>query len=199
MVYNDDGDYSIIIRRKRRKAEKKKGYLSKMSKIFVTGNVDFGSTEDVGTRRSLYTITADRDAVISGNWNRVVAEEDAVFVIGNVSNYGKDETASIISQLHGSKTLIKGRRDKDMDNRYWTDIGFDEVSNYPIIYKDWFVLLPEPPIYSDITMPFFWIFGKYVGVGEHSTFTRKTVCMSIERWNYVPVELNKVIEMLLQT
>ena len=57
------------------------------------------------------------DKTIIKNWNSVIANDNIVFVVRDVSFYGKDKTAEIVQQLHGRKILIKGNHDKR--NSYW--------------------------------------------------------------------------------
>ena len=134
------------------------------------------------------------DSVMIKNWNRVVSKKDKVIVAGDVSFYNKEKTTEIIQQLYGKKILIKGNHDQRI-NQWWADVGFDEVSNYPIIYKEWFIIQHEPPTYINDAMPFFWIYGHVHGTAMYKTITKNTACVSVERWDYTPVELEKIIEL----
>jgi len=133
------------------------------------------------------------DAAIIKNWNNTVSKTDKIFIAGDVSFYGKDKTAEIIQKLNGKKILVKGNHD-ERGNNWWADVGFDEVSNYPIIYRERFVIQHEPPEYNIETTPYFYIYGHVHGDEKYKTITQKTACVCVERWNYTPVELEKIIE-----
>jgi calcineurin-like phosphoesterase family protein len=134
------------------------------------------------------------DAAMIRNWNNVVSKRDMVIVAGDVSFYGKDQTSEIIRQLHGKKVLVKGNHDQ-RNNQWWMDVGFDEVSSYPIIFREWFIIQHEPPTYINDAMPFFWIYGHTHGTDMYRTITKNTACVSIERWDYTPVELGRILEL----
>jgi len=114
---------------------------------------------------------------------------------GDVSFYNKEKTTEIISQLNGKKVLVKGNHDQ-RDNQWWLDVGFDEVSNYPFVYKEWFVIQHEPPTYMNEATPYFYIYGHVHGTDMYKTITKQTACVSVERWDYTPVELDKIIELV---
>ena len=134
------------------------------------------------------------DSAIIKNWNKIVTKNDKVFVAGDVSFYGKEKTMEIINQLYGKKTLIKGNHDQ-RSNQWWTDVGFADVSDYPIIYKEWLVIRHEPPTYINDAMPFFWIYGHVHSTEMYKTITKNTACVCVERWDYAPVQLDKIFEL----
>ena len=134
------------------------------------------------------------DIVMIKNWNKAVSKSDKVIVAGDVSFYNKEKTAEIIRQLHGKKILVKGNHDQ-RNNNWWIDAGFDEVSNYPIIYKEWFVIQHEPPTYYNDATPYFYIYGHVHSSEMYRTITKQTACVCVERWDYTPVDLEKIIEL----
>ena len=44
-------------------------------------------------------------------------------------------------------------------------------------------------------MPFFWIYGHVHGTDMYKTITKNTACISVERWDYTPIELERIIEL----
>ena len=165
-----------------------------MSKLFLTADMHFGHTNILKYENRPFATIEDMDAAIIKNWNRVISKNDKVIVAGDVSFYNKEKTAEIIQQLHGKKILVKGNHDK-RPNQWWVDCGFDEVSNYPIIYKEWFIIQHEPPTYINDAMPFFWIYGHVHSTDMYKTITKNTACACVERWDYTPVELEKIVEL----
>lgn len=70
------------------------------------------------------------------NWNAAVAAGDTVFHLGDFSFLGLEATRDIVSRLNGYKILILGNRDRGRGRSWWLEAGFDEVSEYPLVYKD---------------------------------------------------------------
>jgi calcineurin-like phosphoesterase family protein len=91
--------------------------------------------------------------------------------------------------------LIKGNHDK-RNNNWWLEAGFDEVSAYPIVFREWLIIQHEPPSYINDATPFFYIYGHVHGTSMYKTITKQSACVSVERWDYTPVSLNKIIELV---
>jgi len=165
-----------------------------LSKLYLIADMHFGHENIIKYENRPFANADDMDNTIISNWNRIVSKKDKVIVAGDVSFYDKNKTSEIINQLHGKKILVKGNHDEH-SNSWWTDVGFDEVSNYPIIYKEWFVIQHEPPTYYNNATPYFYIYGHVHGSEMYRTVTKQSACVCVERWNYMPVELEKIIEM----
>ena len=165
-----------------------------MQKVFLTSDMHFGHENIIKYENRPFADVEAMDNAIIKNWNKIVSKNDIVIVAGDVSFYGKEKTAEIVQQLHGRKILIKGNHD-GRNNGWWMDVGFDEVSSYPIIYKEWIVIQHEPPTYYNDATPYFYIYGHVHGSEMYRTLTKQTACVSVERWNYTPVSLEKIIEL----
>jgi len=165
-----------------------------MPKTFLIADTHFGHTNIIKYENRPFADADAMDSQIVKNWNKTVSKNDKIFIAGDVSFHNKEKTAQIIQQLNGKKILVKGNHDKRI-NQWWLDIGFEEVSNYPIIYKEWFIIQHEPPTYINEAMPFFWLYGHVHGTEMYKTITKNTACVCVERWNYTPVDLEKIIEL----
>ena len=165
-----------------------------MGKVFLTADMHFGHENIIKYESRPYANAEAMDDAIIKNWNKAVSKRDTVIVAGDVSFYGKEKTAEIVQQLYGKKILIKGNHDQ-RNNNWWLDVGFDEVSNYPIIYKEWFVIQHEPPTYYNDATPYFYVYGHVHGSEMYRTLTKQTACVCMERWDYTPVELQKIIDL----
>jgi calcineurin-like phosphoesterase family protein len=85
--------------------------------------------------------------VLVENWNSLVKPEDTVWHLGDVALCrSKEDIQHIVSRLNGHKSLIIGNHDycKKDYLQYWTDIGFEFISKYPIITDGFFILSHEP-------------------------------------------------------
>ena len=165
-----------------------------MNRVFVTADMHYGHTNIIKYESRPFNNAEDMDAALIKNWNKVVSKNDKVFVLGDVSFHNKEKTAEIVQQLHGRKFLVKGNHDQ-RNNQWFIDVGFDEVSSYPIIYKDWFVMQHEPPHYVNDAMPFFFLYGHVHASEPYRTVTKTSACVSVERWEYSPVEIEKIVEL----
>ena len=62
-------------------------------------------------------------------WNMKVAEEDQVYILGDVCLGGtKEEQRQLVGSLRGRKILVRGNHDKQNDSAYWN--LFDKVCDY---------------------------------------------------------------------
>ena len=75
------------------------------------------------------------------------------------------------------------------------EAGFDEVSRYPVILDEYIVLSHEPPSYFNEATPYFYIYGHVHGTDMYQTITKNTACVSVERWEYQPVELQHLLDL----
>ena len=165
-----------------------------MSKLFLTADHHFGHANIIKYENRPFMSVEEMDAALIKNWNKVVSKRDTVIVAGDVSFYNKESTTEIVGQLNGKKILVKGNHDQ-RNSQWWMDVGFDMVSDYPIIYKEWFVIQHNPPTYINDAMPFFFIYGHVHGTEMYKTITKQSACVSVERWDYAPVELARIVEL----
>lgn len=77
-------------------------------------------------------------------WNEVVSPEDRVIVVGDLSaglGPRKGELRSIIEDLPGSKTLVRGNHDHQSDSWY-IEAGFRSVTDW--IFEDGMLFIHKP-------------------------------------------------------
>lgn len=135
------------------------------------------------------------------NWNAVVKPEDTVIHLGDVALGHESDLKWIIPSLNGHKILIRGNHDTKSKN-FYLEAGFDEVrpsfiENFNGI-EIFFSHEPQSRP-GDKRDPYDLHFYGHVHSkdfhGAYPTIARNGACLCVERWNYTPVELNKVIEM----
>lgn len=123
------------------------------------------------------------------NWNRVVKEEDEVYVVGDIGN------EEIISLLHGIKYLVKGNHDVK-SNKWYRNCGFEEVYDKPVILNEFWIISHEP-LYVNENMPYANIFGHVHNSAIYKTYSKQHYCVSVERIQYTPIsfeEIKKIIQ-----
>jgi calcineurin-like phosphoesterase family protein len=82
--------------------------------IYITSDLHFGHknilkfSPDV---RGHYKDVDDMDRRMIEEWNDIVADQDLIYILGDVSFKGIGPTVEILQQLKGKKILIKGNHD----------------------------------------------------------------------------------------
>jgi len=158
-------------------------------RTFVYSDPHFGHEEIIRYFGRPFKSARAMDDELIKSWNDVVATEDSVFVLGDFSFLNQNKTRGIVSLLNGHKTLILGNHDRGQNIQWWKDVGFDEVSPYPIIYGGFFILSHEPVFLSD-AMPYVNIHGHLHTLSYDS---KQYVNVSVEKTNYRPVLLDDII------
>lgn len=126
-------------------------------------------------------------------WNKAVNWDDTVYVLGDFTFLSQEQTSEICSQLKGRIKLIKGNHDK-RSNQWYRDCGIFEVYDHPIIIQDFIVLSHEPQsfIVND-KGPYINFFGHVHDSPMFETYGKRHFCACVERHDYKPVELNRVL------
>jgi calcineurin-like phosphoesterase family protein len=135
----------------------------------------------------------EMDGALVENWNNTVKKREKVFVLGDFGLASKERIKEVISQLNGYKILILGNHDKCYSYSWWKVSGFDEVVQYPIIYKEWFILSHEP-VYINSNMPYANIYGHVHANPAYADYSPQSFCVSAERIGYTPIEFGRIIE-----
>ncbi|MFC4812457.1 phosphoesterase [Paenibacillus sp. GCM10023250] len=159
-----------------------------MGKTFFISDHHFGHTHIIDFESRPFKNAEEMDETMIAKWNAVVGEGDKVFHLGDFSFLNRDRTRAIVERLNGYKHLILGNHDRGRGRQWWLDAGFDEVSEHPIIYQDFFFLSHEP-MYMNRHMPYVNVHGhihgqKYEGAHHFN------VC--VEHWDYAPLTFEQI-------
>lgn len=150
-------------------------------KYFIIADTHFGHENIIRYCNRPFRTAEEMNRALIQNWNSTVSKNDTVFVLGDFA-FGKELIKEIAPKLNGRKILIKGNHD-DYRNEYYRNCGFEEVSEYPILFG--FYLLSHEPLQLSETTPYFNYYGhvhndmKYV-----DNLTSR--CVSVERIGYKP-------------
>lgn len=69
------------------------------------------------------------EKLIINNWKNTVHPEDIVFHLGDVTWGKKEHLKEIMSELPGTKVLIRGNHDKSHSDNWFIDTGFSVILN----------------------------------------------------------------------
>ena len=162
---------------------------------YFIADLHFGDSAIMAYENRPFESVEEMDAEMIARWNQRVTDEDRVFVIGDFSKYEMVKDWEILSALHGTKILIKGNHDMHRTCEEWRSVGFAEVSDWPIIYNDFFMLSHEP-LYINSNMPYANIFGHVHGNPAYKTASSQSVCVSVERIDYTPITLEEIMALI---
>ncbi len=154
-----------------------------MPQTFFTSDHHFGHANIITFESRPFANAEEMTDAMIAKWNAVVGREDKVFHLGDFSFLNQAKTASIVSKLNGYKLLVLGNHDRGRSRSWWLDAGFDEVSEYPILYKEFFFLSHEP-LYMNSHMPYVNVHGHIHGQ-KYEGKQHFNVC--VEHWDYAPV------------
>jgi len=163
-----------------------------MARDFFIADTHFGGENIRRYENRPFESATEMDEKLIENWNYVVAEEDTVYVLGDFSDYmdsGKE--SEILSELNGNKILVMGNHDSHRTPQEWREIGFAECYPMPVIYKNFFMLSHEP-LYINSNMPYANFYGHVHANPSYKDASKQSVCVSVERIDYTPVEFEKL-------
>lgn len=145
----------------------------------------------LATNENRKTVLDAHDLMLISYWNKVVKAEDTVWFLGDFAfakDIGNKRIQEIGRSLHGHKRMIYGNHDREKPEFYYS-CGFEFVSPYPVLLKNWFLLSHAPSEYINDNAPFFNIFGHVHSHELFKTATEHGHCVCVERQNFRPIEL----------
>lgn len=154
----------------------------------------------IGSKNKFDNRTLEHDELLIENWNKVVHNDDNVYILGDIGKFGQNKdneyVASVISRLKGRKYLLVGNHDiKGLkDNRIsqlFTDIyDYKEITDY--------IKTDEGSIQKKLVLSHYPIFswnGAYSGTillygHTHNNFDNKLFQDTLQSLREKVIELN---------
>ena len=158
---------------------------------FVISDTHFGHKNIIGYEQRPFPNVDAMDKFMIEAWNAVVRSGDRVFFLGDFSFHNKGNTQKILSLLNGYKIMIMGNHDITRSKTWWREVGFDEVSEFPIIYNKFFILSHEP-VYISKAMPYINIHGH---IHDNHYGEESHINVSVEILNYIPEKIDNIIQL----
>ena len=161
-----------------------------MAKDFFIADTHFGGENIRRYENRPFENAIEMDGKLIENWNKTVAQEDTVYVLGDFSDYNDAEKETeILQRLNGCKILVMGNHDKHHTAQEWRDIGFAECYSMPVLYEGFFLLSHEP-LYINANMPYANFYGHVHANPSYKDACKQSVCVSVERISYTPAEFS---------
>ena len=160
-----------------------------MSTFFIADQ-HFGHSAIIAYENRPFDDVTQMDETIIANWNRVVAKQDKVYLLGDLSFYKDEQTAAIVRRLRGLKYLVLGNHDTKGVRTYYS-MGFHRVYDLPVIL-DSFWMLSHEPLYINANMPYANLFGHVHASEQYTDCSSQSFCVCVERINYTPIAFGEI-------
>ncbi len=165
-----------------------------MNKVFFIADTHFGDDAIRRYENRPFDDAESMDKEMIQNWNQVVDAQDVVYVLGDFGASGEEQ--KVLSQLNGTKYLIKGNHDIQ-SNQYYRNAGFFEVYDHPILYKGFWILSHEA-LYVNENMPYANLFGHVHNSPIVKDYSKQHYCVSVERIHYRPIEFDVIQKVVME-
>ena len=166
-------------------------------KRFIIADLHFGHTNIIGYEDRPFTDVDDMNKKLINYWNSVVGSDDIVYVLGDFTlSRRMDVITNLVNSLHGRKILIMGNHDTRKPKDY-VSCGFEVATRKPMMVEPGVILMHEPFIDSSFIAPNYIYFFGHVH-NNHSIMDDypNCMCVSVERINYRPIDLDECIRKL---
>ena len=155
---------------------------------WLISDTHFGHKKIILYESRPFSTIEEMDNTIIKNWNEAINKKDKVFLLGDFCFYGREKVEKLVKRLNGYKILIIGNHDYSRSNKWWSEVGFNEVYRYPIIVDE-FYIMSHCPIYLNENMPYINIHGhmhsKKIDGNQH-------INISVEQTNYKPINFKDI-------
>ena len=80
--------------------------------IYFTADLHFHHQNIIAHAKRPFSSVEEMDRVLAENWNRRVAPQDEVYILGDLTLEGAAQAAELLWQLNGQKYLVRGNHDR---------------------------------------------------------------------------------------
>lgn len=168
--------------------------LLDLENTYCIGDNHFWHKNIIKYENRPFSSVEEMNEVMIKNWNEVINNKSKVIILGDWIFGNKDNVESIVRRLKGYKILILGNHDQYSPS-YYSQLGVEEVSAYPIIVDD-FIMCSHHPMYISDNTPYINVFAHVHGNPEYKTISKQSACLSVERWGYKPVLLGDICRLI---
>jgi calcineurin-like phosphoesterase family protein len=165
-------------------------------KIFLISDTHFNHTNIIKYTNRPFKDEVKMNLTIFENWNSVVGNNDIVIHLGDLllGNGEKNGVRDLIKNLKGKKHLIKGNHDKKK-NTFYKNLGFEIIADFLIKEicgkKLLFIHQPLEGFNPENSFFDFVIHGHTHK--KNPPEWENHINLSLELWNYTPVNLDFIL------
>jgi calcineurin-like phosphoesterase family protein len=183
---------------------------------WFTADLHFGHTNIISYAARPFADVDEMDAALRDRWNECVADDDEVWVLGDVALGRLRQTLPLVGDLKGRKLLVAGNHDRCWQGtgwraRRWTrrylDAGFVEVHQTPVHLEvgGHRVLASHFPYHGDSLDADRFVEHRPVDAGlwllhghVHSDWRQldKMINVGVDAWRYRPVSEAVLAELI---
>lgn len=161
---------------------------------FITADYHLGHHGIIESCDRPFTQIRHMDSAIIRNHNKVVGDNDDVYILGDFSMYTKTHRGALaeyVRKLKGRLHLIMGNHDV-RDPWFWTELGFWSV-HAPYFELEEFVLVHDPALSQVWTSR--WFLCGHI----HTLFYMQRNCLNVgvDMHNFTPLSLEQVRNQVL--
>ncbi|PZM82129.1 phosphoesterase [Candidatus Gracilibacteria bacterium] len=162
-------------------------------KLYIMGDPHFFDESIIRCADRPFITVGEMNHTIIENCNNTIKGKDAILLInGDLTMTNDKDLLSVLNRIKAKKWLIKGNHDDKSDD-YYKNLGFEFVSNFPIVINDFFIVSHEPLFLNNKT-PFINIFAHVHSNPMYKKVSTNSYCTSLEMNHYEPVSLQYIIE-----
>jgi calcineurin-like phosphoesterase family protein len=166
--------------------------------LYFTSDTHFGHHNIIKyCKRPFENVDAMNQTIIN-NWNKTVTKDDIVFHLGDVAF--KNDSLQIISQLNGTKWLIRGNHDKGYSDTKFRNNGFEKIFNKPYSFESY--VKDKSVLINCMHAPRYFREG-YINLCGHVHNEWENnygyLNVGVDVWNFTPISLVDVISHYMKT
>lgn len=167
--------------------------------IYVISDLHFSHANIIKYCNRPFQDTHEMNKAMTERWNSVVGPQDTCIVVGDFALGANIETQkTILAKLNGTKILVRGNHDKSAQAMY--QIGFHLVvesmilkdSNGEVLFFTHHPIDIERETILDNIGADYHVHG-HVHNKTPIYHAKRSINVSCENLNYIPVELNKLV------
>ena len=166
-------------------------------KRFLVADLHFGHKNIIKYESRPFCNVEEMNNRLIELWNSSVENDDLVYVLGDFTlSRRMDFIKELVTQLNGRKILVMGNHDTRKPKDY-IEAGFEVATRKPLMVEPGVILMHEP--FDDpslIASNYIYFFGHVHGNKTLMDEYPNCMCVSVERINYRPVNLDECIRKL---
>lgn len=166
-------------------------------KRFLIADTHFKHENIIKYESRPFADSNEMDKQLIDLWNSTVGKDDLVYILGDFTLSRRiDVIKNLVSSLNGRKILIIGNHDTRKPKDY-IECGFEVATRKPIMVEPGVILMHEPFNDANLIAPNYVYFFGHVHMNKTLMDEYPNcMCVSVERINYRPIDLDEYIRKL---